>query len=431
MTRSTRRRRRRSAAREAAEEADTLAQEIEKKEDQISDLESEIEEFEEQLDDVESNVDGLESKEETIRGGLSGDVTTPEALEEALENTTEELMSLEEALENAEAAVQEAREARVDKKRSALNKQRTAQQAAERLAEVQGRFKESLRENGFDDASDFEAARRDKENRESMKEAVEAFEEAWAAATDRKTRAEEQAEDIEEPDVEGAEDAVDSLAEELDAVKEAVTKLEVEAEEIREALQTIEEIEGELQEADERYSQVGFLAKLARGDNESRMSVQRFVLATRLEEVLRVANEHIAHMTQSRYRLLRSEDVGDRRSSSGLDLLVHDAYTGDRRPVATLSGGEGFMAALSLALGLSDVVQSISGGRHLETLFIDEGFGSLDQEALDRAMQALSDLRDTGRFVGVISHVSELKQRISTRLEVHQTQEGSTLSMTV
>jgi exonuclease SbcC len=264
-----------------------------------------------------------------------------------------------------------------------------------------------------------------------MKEQVETFGEEWAAATDRKARAEEEAEDVEEPDVEGVEETVDSLSEELDEVKEAVTKLEMEAEEIRDALQNIEEIEGELQKADERYSQVGFLAKLARGDNESRMSLQRFVLATRLEEVLRVANEHIAHMTQNRYRFLRSEEVGDRRSGSGLDLLVHDAYTGDRRPVATLSGGEGFMAALSLALGLSDVVQSISGGRHLETLFIDEGFGSLDQEALDRAMQALSDLKDTGRLVGVISHVSELKQRISTRLEVNQTQEGSSLSMTV
>lgn len=87
------------------------------------------------------------------------------------------------------------------------------------------------------------------------------------------------------------------------------------------------------------------------------------------------------------------------------------------------------MAALSLALGLSDVVQGRSGGRHLETIFIDEGFGSLDPEALDRAMEALSDLRDTGRMVGIISHVSDLKQRVSTRLEVEQTQEGSTLSM--
>ena len=418
-------------AREAAEEANTLAQQIEEKEEQLAELEGDLEGLEEQLDDVESNIDGLASKEETIRGRLPEDVATLEALNEALDGTTEELASLEEALESAETAVQGAREERADRQRSALSRQLAAQRAAERLAEVQGRFKEALRENGFDDASDFEEARRDKEKRESMKEEVETFEEAWAAATDRNVRAEEQAEDIEEPDVEGAEETVDSLTDELDAVKEVVTKLEMKAEEIREALQTIEEIESELQEADERYRQVGFLSELARGGNESRMSLQRFVLATRLEEVLRVANEHIAHMTQNRYRLLRSEEVGDRRSGSGLDLLVHDAYTGDRRPVATLSGGEGFMAALSLALGLSDVVQSISGGRHLETLFIDEGFGSLDQEALDRAMQALSDLRDTGRLVGVISHVSELKQRISTRLEVHQTQEGSTLSMTV
>jgi len=418
-------------AQEAAGEADTLKQQIEETEEQRAELEGEIAVLEDELDAVESTIDRLASKEETIRGRLPEDVTTPEALEEALDNATEELASLEEALEKAKTAVQEAREERVDKRRSALTKQRAAQQAAERLAAVDERFGTALRENGFDDASEFEEARRDNEERESMKEEVGAFEEAWAAATDRKARAEEGAEDVEEPDVEGAQEAVDSLTEERDAVKEAVTKLGMEIEEIQDALQTIEEIEGKLQEADERYSQVGFLAQLARGDNESRMSLQRFVLATRLEEVLRVANEHIAHMTQNRYQLLRSEDVGDRRSSAGLDLLVHDAYTGDRRPVATLSGGEGFMAALSLALGLSDVVQSISGGRHLDTLFIDEGFGSLDQEALDRAMEALSALRDTGRLVGVISHVSELKQRIAARLEVKQTQEGSTLSMTV
>lgn len=198
-----------------------------------------------------------------------------------------------------------------------------------------------------------------------------------------------------------------------------------------ERLEEIEDLREELESADERYENVGFLSDVARGKNRQRMSLQRFVLATRLEEVLQVANDHIEHMTQNRYHLLRAEEVRGRRSGAGLDLLVYDAQTGERRPVSTLSGGEGFMTSLSLALGLSDVVQSVSGGRHLETLFIDEGFGSLDQEALNRAMEALSDLRDTGRLVGVISHVSELKQRIPTRLEVEQTQQGSTLSMTV
>jgi exonuclease SbcC len=137
----------------------------------------------------------------------------------------------------------------------------------------------------------------------------------------------------------------------------------------------------------------------------------------------------MAQMTQERYSLHRNPDVEDRRRGAGLDLEVADTYTGEKRPVATLSGGEGFQAALALALGLSDVVQRVSGGRHLETLFIDEGFGSLDPEALDRALDALMQLRETGRLVGIISHVADLKQRVPARVEVHPSQEGSSLSV--
>jgi exonuclease SbcC len=109
--------------------------------------------------------------------------------------------------------------------------------------------------------------------------------------------------------------------------------------------------------------------------------------------------------------------------------MVHDAYTGAERPVSTLSGGEGFQAALALALGLSDVVQRVAGGRHIETIFIDEGFGSLDPEALDRAMESLASLQAGGRLVGIISHVTDLKQRVQARIEVSPTQQGSTVSL--
>lgn len=107
--------------------------------------------------------------------------------------------------------------------------------------------------------------------------------------------------------------------------------------------------------------------------------------------------------------------------------MVEDGYTGKARDVATLSGGESFMAALSLALGLSDVVQSYSGGIRLDTLFIDEGFGSLDPESLDLAVQTLIDLQQTGRTVGVISHVSELKEQMSHRIDVVSAKTGSTI----
>lgn len=130
-------------------------------------------------------------------------------------------------------------------------------------------------------------------------------------------------------------------------------------------------------------------------------------------------------MSKGRYQLIRKEDRAKGNKASGLELEVEDAYSGKARAVATLSGGESFMAALSLALGLSDVVQSYAGGIKLDTLFIDEGFGSLDTESLDLAIRTLIALQASGRTIGIISHVSELKEQMTLRLDVIGDQGGS------
>jgi exonuclease SbcC len=130
-------------------------------------------------------------------------------------------------------------------------------------------------------------------------------------------------------------------------------------------------------------------------------------------------------MSRGRYQLKRTLDRKRRNSQAGLDLEVFDNYTGTSRPVSTLSGGETFIASLSLALGLADVVQAYSGGIHLDTIFIDEGFGTLDSETMDFAVRTLIDLQEGGRLVGIISHVAELKERIDTRLEITITDKGS------
>jgi hypothetical protein len=181
----------------------------------------------------------------------------------------------------------------------------------------------------------------------------------------------------------------------------------------------------ELQGHQARYSTVGRLAEVATGSNSLRITFQRFVLGTLLDDVLVAASERLKTMSRGRYLMQRCRDSADRRRAAGLDLEVEDFYTGQARPVSTLSGGEGFLAALSLALGLADVVQSYAGGIRLDTIFIDEGFGSLDDEALDDAMRALIDLRETGRLVGVISHVNDMKQQIDTRLEITKGKAGS------
>ena len=182
------------------------------------------------------------------------------------------------------------------------------------------------------------------------------------------------------------------------------------------------------QALEDEYKLIGTLSQVANGKNQQNMSLQRFVLSVILEEVLIMAGERLSHMSKGRYTLLRRTEVTGAQKS-GLELDVEDAYTGKTRPVSTLSGGESFIAALSLALGLSDVVQSHSGGIRLDTLFIDEGFGSLDPESLDLAITTLIDLQKAGRMVGVISHVPELQERIDVRVDVVVGRVGSSIKV--
>lgn len=183
----------------------------------------------------------------------------------------------------------------------------------------------------------------------------------------------------------------------------------------------------------EKYQQTSHLSKIANGSGYqgSKLSFSRFLLGRLLDEILQVASGRLAIMSEGRYQLTRKLDQSNKQSAFGLDIELVDAYTGQKRPVNTFSGGEGFLASLSLALGLSEVVQNNAGGIHLDTLFIDEGFGSLNDEALEQAINVLTALSGNGRLVAVISHVSELKERIDAQLVVRKTSKGSSAEFVV
>lgn len=163
------------------------------------------------------------------------------------------------------------------------------------------------------------------------------------------------------------------------------------------------------------------------GENSRRMRLTSYVLAAHLETVTAMANERLHRMTDGRYQLKYTDERAKGNQKSGLGLLVVDAWTGRSRETATLSGGEAFMASLALALGLGDAVRADSGGMELHTLFVDEGFGSLDQDTLEQVMEVLDGLREGGRLVGVVSHVTELRARIPSQIEVRKTSEGSSV----
>lgn len=166
------------------------------------------------------------------------------------------------------------------------------------------------------------------------------------------------------------------------------------------------------------------LYDVLRGQNQSKISFERYVLIEYLEQIVQAANERLKHLSSGQYYLIRSERQETHGKQSGLGLDVYDAYTGQTRDVKTLSGGEKFNASLCLALGMADIIQSFQGSIRIDTMFIDEGFGSLDEESLNKAIDTLIDLQKSGRMIGVISHVAELKAAIPAILEVEKLKEG-------
>ena len=208
-------------------------------------------------------------------------------------------------------------------------------------------------------------------------------------------------------------------------------KLHIRSDQLAEVSRKLEHEREKHRKLEDSYKVIGTLSDVANGNTGNKISLQRFVLSVLLDDVLIQASERLSIMSKGRYRLVRKEDKVRGNKASGLDLLVEDGYSGKTRSVATLSGGESFIAALSLALGLSDVVQNYAGGIRLDTLFIDEGFGSLDVESLDLAIRTLVDLQASGRMIGVISHVSELKEQMALRIDVTAGRTGSNISTSV
>jgi exonuclease SbcC len=182
----------------------------------------------------------------------------------------------------------------------------------------------------------------------------------------------------------------------------------------------------------ERHHRVKELADIFTGgglNNTLRMRLSAYVLAARLEKVAQLANERLLIMGDGRYQLEHSDRLAARGARSGLGLRVLDQWTGISRETSTLSGGEAFMASLALALGLADAVREESGGFDLGTLFVDEGFGTLDDESLEQVISVLDSLREGGRAVGVVSHVAELRSRITSQLCVRKSASGSTVAI--
>jgi exonuclease SbcC len=406
---------------EATNEAlETTRDVLREKKDAVGDAESMYEQASARVDDLTERVpEGIES------------IADLDAKKADLE---EQLSAYEEALQQAKTQVDTAKTAHTEAKTNLANAREQSETAQQKYAAAQEQFRAALREHGFEDRSAYEAARMEPDALAELRKRIQEVDQQWSNAQSKLKEAKARAEGITAPDVEGAEAAVEALNDRISALDQEIGGLQNATTALDDAIEQLDAIQEDAQAAEEKAAHIGHLSQVAHGKqgNERNISLQRYVLAARLKDVLQVANEHLQRMSQGQYHLRRATTLDDARSSGGLDLRVYDAHTNEKRPVSTLSGGEGFNASLALALGLSDVVQRRTGGRRLNTLFIDEGFGTLDQETLQRALNVLHDVqeRQQGRLLGIISHVTELKRRLPARLTVQAAQDGSTLSVT-
>lgn len=217
----------------------------------------------------------------------------------------------------------------------------------------------------------------------------------------------------------------------VQSLRKEIQTYHIQADQIKRSLSGIRENRKKAEAVRKEYGIVKDLDDLANGNNARRLVFEQYVLAGYFEQVLKAANLRLIKMTDGRYELIRAKQVSDGRRKDNLEILVMDYYTGKERSVKTLSGGETFKASLALALGMSDCIQVENGGLEVETLFIDEGFGALDEESLEQSCAVLQSLAGNNRMIGIISHVPELRERIENQIVIEKKNFGSSVRVQV
>ena len=312
-----------------------------------------------------------------------------------------------------------------EKKRQLTEQEKATQELAANVAAAGVQVEKTLKQYGFEDWEAYLAARLSAKEREVLQKEVTAYTKKVSANKELYQHLQAALKNKNEADPEGVKaELAEARTQKEEALKQ-FKRWEGALSEVKKTRRMMAEKLQGMEEASREYGYVKDLENMAVGNNPRRLVFEQYVLATYFEEILRAANLRFLKMTGGRYEMFRVGEVGDGRVKDNLEIQVLDYYTGKYRSVRTLSGGESFKASLSLALGMSDVIQAMNGGIRVDTLFVDEGFGALDEESLDQACNTLMSLAEKDCLIGVISHVPELRNRIEKQLIIEKTSSGS------
>ena len=299
------------------------------------------------------------------------------------------------------------------------------------IANNKANFNEAIKEQGFDNIQTYEDAKLQISMVESLEKEVENYNSELKLTKAKQEDIINKTKDIVFMDITTIDEEIRSIQNNKKELESKLRELHAIIVGNKTILKNVENLNIEFKEIEEEYKVLGELADLANGKKAPYISFERYILASYFEDIMEAANIRLEKMTGDRFSLIRKTSKSKGAGQKGLELEIYDNYTDSSRDVSSLSGGESFKASLSLALGLSDIVQSNAGGVSLDTMFVDEGFGTLDPQSLDNAIDSLLELQRGGRLVGIISHVEELKERIDAKLEVTSTSKGSKVEFNI
>lgn len=285
-------------------------------------------------------------------------------------------------------------------------------------------FMKALKKANFASVEHYQQAKLTELQFEALKQEIEQFKQRFVTLTEQVAELKAALKDKQKVDLTKLEEELKQLKDQYEKALHILNQSKDYYREAQALREKISEQYNRVEALEKQLALITDLYNLLRGQNSQRMSFERYLQIEYLEQIINAANHRLKEISHGQFMLLRSDRQESHGRQSGLALDVYDAYTGQTRDVKTLSGGEKFNASLCLALGMSDVIQSFRGNINIDTMFIDEGFGSLDEETLNKSVETLLELQETGRMIGIISHVQELKQMFSAVLEVKKTKEG-------
>lgn len=307
---------------------------------------------------------------------------------------------------------------------SLVDKQEAEQRSLKRANSESANFQTALSQAKLDQES-FNQAKLLLPKRDAILQTIEKHNAAIMATQTRVEQALLATSKLEQQDLEALNQNVAIAETELEQANTNASEATQHLKSLNTTLESVKKATSELNKLNAEYAPLGEMADLTNGTNPYKLKLVDFAIAAMYDDVLDAANQRLGPMTDNRFELRREAGAKGGNASRGLDTLIFDAHTESLRPTTSLSGGEGFLASLALALGLSDVVQQQSGGVRLDAIFIDEGFGSLDSAALDLALQTLQNLANNNRLVGIISHVDEVKRTIPNGFSIEPSPAGS------